>query len=233
MVCIALAFVGAAALLRGRLRLLAWPAAAVVAAAVLFGNALAYQQITLAPRDQLRDLERLGNQLPGRGPTLYPAFNEYAEYFLRRQRATSLVNPANFRLEIRPEIAAGRSGIQFAWDLDDFVPSFVQSFEYIVERGNPVAGRPPSNYVLVERTHYHRVWRKELRRPRVLRHFSFYGRPGERGPRNCRRIADFARGAGPGARIAYKLNAHGRAIRSCARAGPAQGMGGGLRLTAR
>ena len=100
MVCIALAFVGAAALRRGPLRLLAWPAAAVVAAAVLFGNALAYQQITLAPRDQLRDMERLGTQLPGRGPTLYPAFNEYAEYFLRRQRATSLVNPANFRLEV-------------------------------------------------------------------------------------------------------------------------------------
>ena len=206
MVCVALAFVGAAALRRGPLRLLAWPAAAVVAAAVLFGNALAYQQITLAPRDQLRDLERLGTQLPGRGPTLYPAFNEYAEYFLRRQRATSLVNPANFRLEVRPEIAAGRSGIQFAWDLDDFVPSFVQSFEYIVERGNPVAGRPPSNYVLVEGTQYHRVWRKDLRRPRVLRHFPFYGRPGERGPRNCRRIADVARGAAPGARVAYKLN---------------------------
>ena len=65
--------------------------------------------------------------------------------------------------------------------------------------------RPPSNYVLIERTHYHRVWRRNLRAPMVLRHFPFYGRPGERGPRNCRRIADVARGARPGARVAYKL----------------------------
>jgi hypothetical protein len=205
MVCVTLAFVGVSALRRGPLRLLAWPAAAVVAAAVLYGNALAYHEITLAPRDQLRDLEQLGTRLTGRGPTLYPAFGEYAEYFLRRQRATSLVNPPQFRLEVRPEAAAGRSGIQFAWDLDDFVPSFVQSFGYIVERGNPVASRPPSNYVLVERTRYHRVWRKELRGPRVLRHYAFYGRASERSRSKCRRIGDAARGAGPEAKAAYTL----------------------------
>ena len=228
MVCIALAFVGAAALRRGPLRLLAWPAAAVVAAAVLFGNALAYHEITLAPRDQLRDLERLGTQLKGRGPTLYPAFNEYAEYFLRRQRATSLVNPANFRLEVRPEAAAGRSGIQFAWDLDDFVPSFVQSFEYIVERGHPVAGRPPSNYVLVERTQYHRVWRKDLRAPEGPAPFPLLRQTRRARPPQLPPDRRFRARRGTRSQDRLQAHAHDRAVRACARAGPAQGMGGGL-----
>jgi hypothetical protein len=206
MVCLALAFAGLAALRRGPLRLLAWPTAMVVAAAVLYGNALAYHDITLAPRGQLRDLERIGGRLGGQGPTLYPAFGEYAEYFLRRQRATSLVNPPQGRLAVRPESPAARSGQpQFAWDLDDFVPSFVQSFGYIVERRSPIASRPPSDYARVERTRFHTVWRKELRSPRVLRHFAFYGRAEERSPRECRPIRDAAHAAGHEAKVAYAL----------------------------
>jgi hypothetical protein len=206
MACLALAFAGIAALNRGPQKFIAWPVAAIVAGAVLYGNALAYHDITLAPRDRLRDLERIGHQLEARGPTLYPAFGEYAEYFLRRQRATSLVNPPLGQLGVRQDIPANSSA--FVRDLDDFTPSFLQSFRYIVERRSPVSSRPPSNFRMAQRTRFHTVWEKDSRRPEVLRHYGFYAGADDRRAETCRPISRAVRVAGPGAGVAYRLAPH-------------------------
>ena len=99
-VALALAFAGVAAI-RGVGRFgqfpkaASWIAAGVLTAVVLAGNAMAFHDISLAPTDRMRDLERVGDKFAGQGPTLYPAHEEYAEYFLRKADGSAYVNPAS------------------------------------------------------------------------------------------------------------------------------------------
>ena len=139
MVCIALAFVGAAALRRGPLRLLAWPAAAVVAAAVLFGNALAYQQITLAPRDQLRDLERLGTQLKdgGRLCTRLSTSTPSTSCAGSARRAWSILRISGSRCGPRPPPAVPESS-----SLGTSMTSFRRSYSHSNTSSNAVIPSP-------------------------------------------------------------------------------------------
>ena len=203
-VCIALAFVGAGSLTHRRMGYAAaWLGALVVAGAVLFGNALTYHDTALTPYARFADLARIGERFAGQGPTLYPAFDEYAEYFLRRERGVSLVNPPKSVLRIRSEILKERPGQQFVFDLDDFEPGYLQSFPLIVERRSPQRSRPPSNYRLVETTRFHHVWRRDPRSGRVAGHLPLNGSPDERSARFCRDLAQRARTADPRARIAY------------------------------
>jgi hypothetical protein len=207
-ICIALAFVGTAALSRWRIGYVAaWLGALVVAGAVLFGNALVYHDTALMPYDRSADLARIGERFAGKGPTLYPAFDEYAEYFLRKEQAVSLVDPPKSILRVRPEVLKKRPGQQFVFDLDDFEPSYLQSFRLIVERRSPQRSRPPSNYRLVERTRFHEVWQRDPASDRVLAHLPLTGRPGERSARFCENLARRARVADPRARIAYSTPA--------------------------
>jgi hypothetical protein len=96
-ISITLAFVGvvgAATLFHRRIgSWVAWLGAVVVAGAVLFGNALVYHDTALMPYDRYADLASIGKRFAGQGPTIYPAFDEYAEYFLRREQGVSQVNP--------------------------------------------------------------------------------------------------------------------------------------------
>ncbi|HEV2770902.1 MAG TPA: hypothetical protein VGV40_12015, partial [Solirubrobacteraceae bacterium] len=148
--------------------LAAWALTVVVSVGVLAGNANAYHDITLAPTERLRDLERIGERFAGRGPALYPAFEEYAEYFLRRSDAIGLVNTAGegplAPLAYRPQ-AAAQAGVEAAggrarqaWDLDDFEPAYLQQFRVLVLRRGPDASRPPATFRLARRTRFHDVW---------------------------------------------------------------------------
>jgi hypothetical protein len=206
-IVLALAFAGIGALLRRPLTLLlGLQAALLLVGAVVFGNVLVYHNVTLAPRDRMADLERLGNAFAGRGPALYPAFEEYAEYFLRRADATSLVNPAAGTLGLRPGLELP-PGIQYGFDLDDYALDYVQSFPLIVRRRHPTDSRPPSNWELAKRTRFHEVWRRRDPGAEILSHVPFDGTRGERSSGTCARIDARAREAGRGARIAYALRA--------------------------
>src|SRR5205085_2326691 len=102
-IALTLAFAGAGALseLSGRwTSLLGWAAAAVVAGVVLYGNARIYHDTSLAPAARYHDLAAIGKRYAGQGPALFPAFDEYSEYFLREEHATDLVNPAYGRLPL-------------------------------------------------------------------------------------------------------------------------------------
>ena len=201
-IVLALGFAGAASLTRVRLTSrLAIPAALLLSGAVLYGNALAYHGATLAPYERFRELERLGTEYAGQGPTLYPAFEEYAEYFLRDARATSLVTPPNTRLDLRPSI---RTGLAFTRDLNEFTLPFLQSFRLIIVPRDPRASRPPSNWELVRRTQSYDIW-KRVRDPRsVLAHIGLTQQPpGARSARLCRGVSRAASHAGPDARVVY------------------------------
>lgn len=204
------AFAGAAALiaLRGRAArigaIAGWALALAIAGGVLYGNALAYHEAAVAPYERLRDLERLGERLEGEGPTLYPAHEEYAEYFLRDAKATAMVNPPPpYFFEPLPEAAEARDGVQpFAWDLDELQPGFVQKFSLIVRRPAPLASRPPSNWELDRRTPWHEVWRKTGNSERILLHQPLEAFAGTRAS-VCRKVAREAERAPTGAELAY------------------------------
>jgi hypothetical protein len=202
-----LAFVGAAGLreLRPRpLRWLGWLAAVVVAGVVLYGNAIVYHDTTLAPVARYRDLAAIGRRYAGQGPLLFPAFDEYSEYFLREEDSTDLVNPAYNRFPLAPGVQPPPGGVSFSWDLNQIAPAFVQSFRLIVLPRSPVATRAPSNYDLVQRTRYFDVWRRDRPADTVIDHFPLSGSSSERAEHHfCPSFIEDIRRAGRGAQVAY------------------------------
>lgn len=201
-----LAFVGVAALQSSRRRWLSglgWLAALVVAGAVLYGNALIYHDTSLAPGARYHDLAAIAKRFKGKGPALDPYFDEYAEYFLRSESGTTLVDPANLRFQVLPGVPAPAGGQSFGWDLNQLVPSFLQSFPLIIQPRSPTGSRAPSNYDLVERTRYFEVWRRDRPSATVIEHFPLSSLPHERTAAYCQRVIQVARKAGAGAQIAY------------------------------
>jgi hypothetical protein len=176
--------------------------ALLIAGAVLVGNALLYHDVTLAPYARLHDLQLIGERYAGRGPTLTPDFEEYAEYFLRDNLQTSMVNgPA---LILRPGVnRAVEPGGIFAYDMAEFEPSWLQSFATIVMRRDPLASRPPSNYRLTYVSPYYEVWQRSRPASTVYADVPFGNSPGNRDPGACAVVRKALRKAGSTAEIAY------------------------------
>jgi hypothetical protein len=199
-----LAFVGAATLQASRRRplsALGWLAALVVSGGVLYGNALIYHDTTLAPGARYHDLAAIAARYAGQGPTVDPTFDEYAEYFLRGESGSTLVNPANLSFEVRPGLGNGQQS--FIWDLNQLVPSFLQHFHLIIQPRSPTATRAPSNYDLVEQTRYFDVWRRDRPSSTMLEHAPLSGGLHERTPALCHVLVTRAEHAGPEAQLAY------------------------------
>lgn len=202
---IAIAFVGIAALHASGLRWVRWlglAAAAVIAVAVLYGNAITYHDTSLAPAARYENLAAIGERYAGQGPALYPAFDEYSEYFLRQERGSDTVNPAHGEFPFVPGAPAPASGVNFSVPIDEIAQSFLQRFRLIVTPRNPIAERPPSNYDLIEQSRYFRVWRRERPASSVL-DFTPLTSADPTTKRICRAFVAEARRAGSGADVAY------------------------------
>lgn len=151
-----------AALTGGALLARRWRAAIVVPAALAFGvlwsNALAYHDVLLAPRARLAELQRIGELVAGKSPTLLNEYDIYAsEHFLRDGAP---VGPA----EYRPVDLALRDGAlltKAAWaDLDSLPLATLEEYRSIVTRRSPAESRPPSNYRLTWRGRYYELWQR-------------------------------------------------------------------------
>lgn len=200
-----LAFVGAAALHESRRRglaLLGWIIAAVIAGGVLYGNAIIYHDTTLAPAARYHDLAAIGKRYAGQGPALFPAFDEYAEYFLRAEKGSSSVNPANLEFGLAPGVVEP-GGVGFSFNLNQFLLSYLQKFKLIVQPRGPLSNRAPSNWDLVQRTSYFNVWRRVRPATDVTAHLPLSGLPHERTRAICGVLQKDLREAGAGATVAY------------------------------
>jgi hypothetical protein len=207
---LAMAFVGAGWLAtsqpRGRLKLpvraVGWLGVLAVAGAVLYGNALTYHDQSLASAARYRQLEQIGDKFAGISTAFYPSFDEYAEYFLRREHGYDLVRPPG--LEIRPGAVNLPAG-QFAYSLDvnQLQLGFVERFALLVIARSPVASRAPANYQLVDRTSEFEVWRRVRPASEVFAHLPLSGSSTERSPAYCRVVAATLRQAGAGSSLAY------------------------------
>jgi hypothetical protein len=206
---LAMAFVGVGWMVTSRPRRLAFPVRAAgwlgalaITGALLYGNALTYHDMSLAPAARYHQLEVIGKRFAGVGPALYPAFDEYSEYFLRREHAYDLVRPPG--LQIRPGAVNLAPG-QFAYslDLNQLQLSFVESFPLLVISRSPLATRPPANFDLVDRTSEFEVWRRVRPASEVIVHLPLSGSPTERTRPYCRGLAESVRQAGAGSLLAY------------------------------
>jgi hypothetical protein len=205
-----LAFAGIAALQGSRRRwlgALGWLGALVVAGSILYGNALIYHDTSVAPGARYHDLAAIASRYAGQGPALDPNFDEYAEYFLRQEDGTSIVDPANLTFEVRPGVPSPPGGVSFGWDLNQLKLSYVEHFKLLILPRSPISSRPPANYDLVEETRFYDVWRRVRPASTVLEHFPLSSLPDERTQQYCRNVVKLARRAGPSAQIAYAQTA--------------------------
>jgi hypothetical protein len=114
--------------------------------------------VSLAPRDQLEELERIGDEIAGEGPTLMTEYSPYgARHFLRAGDAESVS-------ELRRREIPRRSGEPVpkgdSADTDELDPAALAIYRTLVLRRSPASSRPPSAYDLVLRGHFYDVWQR-------------------------------------------------------------------------
>jgi hypothetical protein len=131
---------------------------AALAFGVLWSNALAYHDATLAPRQRLAELQHIGTLVKGEPLTLLNEYEIYGNYHFLRDGAP--IGPA----EYRPATLALSDGTlltKASWaDLDSFPLPTIENYRSIVTRRSPAESRPPSNYRLVWRGDYYDLWQR-------------------------------------------------------------------------
>ena len=152
----------AAALVGGALLWSRQPAGLLVLLAigggVVWSNALAYHDVTLAPRPRLAELQHISDLLAGKGPTFINEYDVYADGHFLRDGAP--VEPADYRPVTLP-LRDGVSLTQSAWaDLDSFPLSTLEPYRSIVTRRSPAESRPPSIYRLIWQGRYYQLWQR-------------------------------------------------------------------------
>lgn len=169
---LAVAAVGGAAvgILRGgRWRVAGSVAFVAIAAGVLWSNALAYREVTLAPRDQLAELGEIAELIAGEGPTLITEHQPYGtRHFLREADAEGSSELRRTHIELRDGnvLRAGRYA-----DIDELEPETVRGYPTLVLRRSPSQSRPPTGYRLVFQGEHYYVWqRREPGGPDPLAH---------------------------------------------------------------
>lgn len=173
---------------------------AAITGGVLWSNALAYEDVTLAPHDRFAELEDIGDRFAGEGPALMTDYEPYGvRHFLRR------LDPEGAS-ELRRRVIPLRNGrpldkLQVA-DIDQFMPEGLMVYRTIVLRTSPVESRPPSPFKLVRHGRYYDVWQRPDGPSRVLEHLPLGDSLHPSAPAPCSEVLRVAREAGPHGRLA-------------------------------
>jgi hypothetical protein len=144
--------------------------AALVAGGVLWSNALQYHDAWLAPREQLAELEEIGERFAGEGPALMTEFQPYGVRHLLRK----LDAEGASELRIRPIplrngqlLAKGETA-----NIDEFDQAALRVYRTLVLRRSPAESRPPSDYRLVSSGRWYDIWQRDAAARPVLEHLS-------------------------------------------------------------
>lgn len=150
--------IGAVALARSGRRFEAAVLGGLVVAGVLWSNVLAYREVWLAPRDQLVELEQIGDEVAGEGPTLMTEYQPYGvRHFLRESEPEGA---SELRRRLVP-LAAGGTLEKGEWaDTDSLALDGLLVYRTLVLRRSPSQSRPPLPYSLVRRDTYYEVWQR-------------------------------------------------------------------------
>jgi hypothetical protein len=152
-----------------RRRVEATVAVLVIAGGVLWSNTLAYREVWLAPRTQLRELETIGTKFPGQGPALMTEYSPFGvRHFLR-----SMDPEGVSELRRRPDLLRGGGEVPKGGyaDIDQFQLDGLLVYRTLVLIHSPSSSRPPSNYHLVWSGTYYDVWQRPVSATsRILEH---------------------------------------------------------------
>ncbi len=147
-------------------RVTAGLAAVAIAGGVVWSNVLAYRAVWLAPRDQLAELQQIGQRFAGQGPALLTEYQPYgARHFLRRLDAESAGELRVDVIPLRTGATVPKGGYA---DIDEFAPETVLHFRTLVLNRSPEASRPPSPYRLVWSGSWYEVWQRAVTPARTI-----------------------------------------------------------------
>jgi hypothetical protein len=148
----------AALALAGRRRVEGLVLLGAIALGIGWSNVLAYGDVTLAPRDQLAELETIGHEFAGQGPALMTEYQPYGvRHFLRDLDAEGASELRRRLIPLRDGSIVPKAGYA---DLSEFRPEAVLTYPTLVLRRTPVGTRPPAAYRLAWRGRYYEVWRR-------------------------------------------------------------------------
>ena len=157
------AMLGAAALVLGGHR---WAGAiliAAVAGGVLWSAALAYREVSLAPRAQLEELREIGEIVAGAGPTLMTEYSPYgARHFLRDGDPESISELRRHPVPLRDGSTVPKGQ---AADTDEINPVALGGYAQLVVRRGPAQSRPPAQFELGWAGEEYELW---TRRPGAM-----------------------------------------------------------------
>jgi hypothetical protein len=151
-----LACAGAAFLWGTEARVFGVVALAAIGAGVIWSNALGYRNVNLAPREQLAELERIGEDIAGQGPALTTDPEVYGgRHFLREADAE---NSTDLRRNTIPLVDGSLPDEVPSLDMDQVSLPALLGYRTLVLRRSPSHSRPPSPYRLVDRGRFYDVW---------------------------------------------------------------------------
>ncbi len=179
-------------------RILGAGLALLVFGGVAWSNVLAYRDVNLAPRDRLAELERIGEQIEGEGPTLMTEYNPYgARHFLREGEAegVSELRRRGIPLADGDPVRKGLSA-----DTDELDPDDLLVYRSLVLRRSPVRSRPPSPYRLAWRGRWYELWQRPEQIPDIER-LALGTTFGPAGVPDCPEVLALAEGATAGERL--------------------------------
>ena len=170
--------------------------AIAITGGVLWSNALAYHDVSLAPRGQLHELEAIGHSFAGQGPALMTSYEPYgARHFLRNEDpegASELRRRFDY-LSNGQMLDKGESA-----DIDRLGLDGILAYRTLVLRRGPAASRPPSVYRLVRSGRYYEVWqRPESGGQTILEHLSLGNASQAAAVPRCADVLRLAQKAGP------------------------------------
>ncbi len=199
--------IGLCALAWRRLKTITITLGVALTLAVVVSDLLAYHEDQVSPTSRMLAMEAVGDHFAGRGPVLFNESDEFVKYFAR----AAIDNPAFDSQSPRQALLAIPSNtFDRFFDLDQELPSYVESFRYIVTRRSPIASRPPANYRLVYSNAFYEGWARESS-PQVLAHLplesdvqSFTAWQGT-AVAQCSEVAALVKGAPPGSELVQAL----------------------------
>jgi hypothetical protein len=172
-----------------------------IAGGVIWSNVLAYGGINLAPRDRMAELEQIGKQIAGQGPTLMTDYEPYGvRHFLRNADPEGASELRRRHIPLRNGSLLGKGE---SADVDEFDTPSLLVYRTLVLRRSPVGSRPPAPYRLVSSGRWYDVWqRAPVANPRVISHLMLGDDVNSGAVPRCSAVLSLASRAGANGRLA-------------------------------
>src|SRR5919108_400842 len=133
-------------------------ALAAIALGVLWSNALAYREDNLAPRQQLAELEEIGERFAGTGPALMTEYQPYGvRHFLRRLDPEGASELRRRPVYLKDGTMVPKGGYA---DISAFRDDALLPYRTLVLRRSPVGSRPPAAFQLEWSGRFYEVWQR-------------------------------------------------------------------------